>query len=84
MSAYSDWKAGALTDEEFEQECADEERMDQYMESLHTMQTDECCASCEHGCKDDGEFWCMCKDGPEYLEDVRWDYSCGCWEGKEE
>ena len=31
MSAYSDWKCGALTDEEYRSHCEWEERRDRYL-----------------------------------------------------
>ena len=38
MSAWSDWKCGALSDEEYREICAIEARRDEYLMSLEEME----------------------------------------------
>jgi len=48
MSAWSDWKCGALSDEEYQNECARENRM----ERIYDMMDD---AECDESWEDDEE-----------------------------
>ena len=41
MSAYSDWKCGALSDEEYTSHCNWEAAMDKYLEELDDREDDE-------------------------------------------
>lgn len=42
MSAYSDWKCGAISDDEYEMECAEETRRDEYLTKIGERPCDSC------------------------------------------
>ena len=42
MSAYSEWKHGLLTDEEYRQYMTEEARRDEYLFSLECSETNDC------------------------------------------
>ena len=49
-------------------------------------QSEEVCGGCKYASydKDSKEFWCLCENGPEYLEEHRWSDTCDTWEAKDE
>lgn len=59
MSAYSDWKCGALSDDEYSDHCAWEDRMDKAAMDKMFNDVDYPCKDCEH-CKDGECEYCEC------------------------
>lgn len=71
MSAYSDWKCGALSDDDYAFECNREAMMDKYLEDK---MDEESISKCEgfDSCKECIEAGCGCDDPdePENISDV--------------
>ena len=51
MSAYSDWKCGALSDEDYTAYCNREAAMDRAMEEREEISESRCCENCKHHAK---------------------------------
>lgn len=56
MSVYSDWKCGAISDDDYRMNCAEEARMDEYLTRLEERD----CEKCIHHVTKNGETGCEC------------------------
>lgn len=54
MSAYSDWKCGAISDDEYRMYCTKEARRDEYLTQLQERD----CINCIHYVEEDGIAGC--------------------------
>lgn len=69
MSAYSDWKCGAISDSEYRFYCNEEARRDRIREEREAeiLCAYEACRECEYYDNEEGE----CKDGFDSIECFR-------------
>ena len=68
MSSYSDWKCGALSDDEYRDECNHEARQDRFLEDKMYNETVSRCEGFD-SCRECIENGCGCDD-PDDQEEI--------------